>query len=965
MRVRALATLLACSLASALALVTTPSVTSAPAAAADAPAPFTLAVLPDTQLYTTTDDLAATARAQTQWVVDHRSDLNIDFTVQLGDLVDSWPNTAQWDRISTAFATLDQNNVPYAVVPGNHDLDYATGQATTYRQYFPVSRFRDAAWNNATTQFGGYLGSNTFGTDPVDRGTMDTFDLLTAGGVKWLVLNLEFEAPDYVLDWAQKVLDAYPDRRVIMVTHNNLDYRGWRTNELYRSDAGINSSNAVWNKFVYHNCTIDFVLSGHQYLGDQGEASRTDPDACGKPVVQLLTDYQGRPNGGDGWLRYYTFDPAHDTVNAFTYSVTKQVFETDADSQFSIPYDFSPDPTVTDDVVVPGGSTWKYRNETGAWPGGWDGTTYDDSGWSSGTAPLGFNAGMVVTDIDRGPPTSNRATSMLFRRTFDVPKLDQMTHFRLITKADDGIVVRVNGQEVGRTNMPTGTVGATTNATAAPRSMAAQQVVYDVPLSLLKPTGNVIAASVHLNYLGTTDAHFDLVALGTRPTTPTPPPTTENVTLVGDSASWAWRYSSDAWPAGWTAPGFADGSWSQGAAPLGFGTTVATDIDVPPPTTNRPRTALFRRTFQIDDPTKYSSLQLTSRADDGVVLTVNGTEVNRTRMPAGTLSTTTYATAAPSTAAALASPVTVSIPSSLLRAGTNVIAAATALNYRGTPNASFAAKLTAVHALPSSTSPPSMPSLHVDSTTTTSAALSWSSSAGDTVTGWTLLRDGASIATLPAGQTTYTDTSLSPATSYAYSLTASNANGDSPPATANATTASTSQPVTLVAAGSSWHYLYPATWPSGWSATSFDDSGWSAGAAPLGFGSSDIATNVDVPPPTSNRPRSVLLRRTITIPDHTKLSALQLTTRADDGVVVYVDGQEVGRSNVAPGSVGAATYATAAPRTSKAVANPVQWSVPASMLQDGANTIAVAELLNYRATPDLSFDLTLAGQQTG
>ena len=55
----------------------------------------------------------------------------------------------------------------------------------------------------------------------------------------------------------------------------------------------------------------------------------------------MLTDYQDRANGGDGWLRYYTFDPAANTMKATTYSPRLNQFETDADSSFTLPFDLS------------------------------------------------------------------------------------------------------------------------------------------------------------------------------------------------------------------------------------------------------------------------------------------------------------------------------------------------------------------------------------------------------------------------------------------------------------------------------------------------------------------------------------------------------------------------------------------------------------------------------------------------
>jgi hypothetical protein len=56
----------------------------------------------------------------------------------------------------------------------------------------------------------------------------------------------------------------------------------------------------------------------------------------------LLANYQDRPNGGDGWLRYYTFRPGNDRIAASTYSVTlrngKGQMERDAESRFRLPW---------------------------------------------------------------------------------------------------------------------------------------------------------------------------------------------------------------------------------------------------------------------------------------------------------------------------------------------------------------------------------------------------------------------------------------------------------------------------------------------------------------------------------------------------------------------------------------------------------------------------------------------------
>lgn len=174
------------------------------------------------------------------------------------------------------------------------------------------------------------------------------------------------------------------------------------------------------------------------------------------------------------------------------------------------------------------------------------------------------------------------------------------------------------------------------------------------------------------------------------------PPPEDLVELIGTGSSWRWRFESGAWPANWTSVGFDDAGWNTGTAVLGWGSAeISTNIDVPPPTSNRPLSAQFRRTFSVDVAGALSDVMITTRADDGVVVYVNGVEVGRANLPTGTLSSSTFATAAPGTAAAAANPLTIAVPSELLRDGSNVVSASTHLNYRGTPNVSFDLRLTA------------------------------------------------------------------------------------------------------------------------------------------------------------------------------------------------------------------------------------------------------------------------------
>ena len=321
-------------------------------------APFTFVVVPDTQNYVITETNSHIMAQQMNWILDQRDELNTVFAAGVGDIVSNHISTAQWNRASAHLAILDNAGLPNSVVPGNHDFDTATGAFSLYNQYLPVSRYAAAGWNSPTVSYGGYMGQDQFGDDPVDRQNMNNYSLFSASGMDFLVLSLELNAPDVTLDWAKRVLAAYPTRRAIVATHSFVNVNGDITQQIVRTDGGGNSGLDIWQKLIAPSCSIFLVVNGHFTDGERGEAKRTDSNACGRPVHSILTDYQGRPNGGDGWLRYYTFVPASNEIRAATYSPFLGGFESDADSSFVLPYDMTvpAELPVINQVTVPAGT---------------------------------------------------------------------------------------------------------------------------------------------------------------------------------------------------------------------------------------------------------------------------------------------------------------------------------------------------------------------------------------------------------------------------------------------------------------------------------------------------------------------------------------------------------------------------------------------------------------------------------
>ena len=163
---------------------------------------------------------------------------------------------------------------------------------------------------------------------------------------------------------------------------------------------------------------------------------------------------------------------------------------------------------------------------------------------------------------------------------------------------------------------------------------------------------------------------------------------------------------------------------------------------------------------------------------------------------------------------------------------------------------------------------------------------------------------------------------------------------------------------TVVPNGSTWQWYYKAAAPGArWNDTGFAEPGWSTGAGTFGFGAAHVVTDIDSFADPLDRPLTAYFRKEIQVADPSKLVSLVLDTIGDDGVVLHVNGVEVGRENMRAGAVTHTTYAPTARRHTVAAQSPLVVEVPTSLLRPGVNVIAAETHVNFRRTPDLTFDL--------
>ena len=124
-------------------------------------------------------------------------------------------------------------------------------------------------------------------------------------------------------------------------------------------------------------------------------------------------------------------------------------------------------------------------------------------------------------------------------------------------------------------------------------------------------------------------------------------------TLVAAGSVWKYLDNGSDQGTSWSSLAFNDSGWSNGLAPLGYcvgsascAYTYATVVNCGPDIDNKYITTYFRHVFSLGDASRIAELLLRLLRDDGAVVYLNGAEVLRTNMPAGTLTYADYASTA-------------------------------------------------------------------------------------------------------------------------------------------------------------------------------------------------------------------------------------------------------------------------------------------------------------------------------
>ena len=264
--------------------------------------PFTIAAIPDTQVYSEEGDPGF--QKQVDWLLANAEARNIVFVTHLGDVVDNGTDVEQWTNAMAALdPLLKQSRLPFSIVRGNHD------DPAFYLQNLPVSLMKSKPW---------FVGAS--------RSGLATAQTFTVQKAEFLHIGFQKDPTDAELRWANRLVrrPALEGMPVIVSTHDYIDGSG-------KSVTGRN----MWEKFVRDNPMVFMVLNGHTHT----EYALVNHNAKNRPVYQMLSDYQDRANCGNGLMRLITVDPRAGKIQVKTFSpwyedAAAEYYETDYDSEF-------------------------------------------------------------------------------------------------------------------------------------------------------------------------------------------------------------------------------------------------------------------------------------------------------------------------------------------------------------------------------------------------------------------------------------------------------------------------------------------------------------------------------------------------------------------------------------------------------------------------------------------------------
>ena len=281
---------------------------------------YSLALVGDTQ--TVNDQNPELLKNIYQWIVDNKDAKNIQYVIGLGDITElgvdeghknytESESNQQWIDAKEAISLMN-GVVPYSLIRGDgHDgIEMFNKYFGTYEPYLE--------------NISGYY----------EEGRIDNvYHTFKIGEVDYLLLCLDHGTKDDVLVWANDVVAAHPNHRVIVTTHQYMRSDGTLSTSDTSGNATAynpdnNAADGLWDKFLSKHPNICMVICGHSDV--DGVLTTKQTGDHGNEVTQILVNPQTMDaeyyHGSKGMVAMLYFSEDGQNVQVEYYSTVKGTY---------------------------------------------------------------------------------------------------------------------------------------------------------------------------------------------------------------------------------------------------------------------------------------------------------------------------------------------------------------------------------------------------------------------------------------------------------------------------------------------------------------------------------------------------------------------------------------------------------------------------------------------------------------
>jgi len=139
--------------------------------------------------------------------------------------------------------------------------------------------------------------------------------------------------------------------------------------------------------------------------------------------------------------------------------------------------------------------------------------------WKKGKAPLGYNVDSLSTQLSYGDDSQKKRMVYYFKKTFFVNQPEKYIAYLLNIRRDDGVIVYINDEEVGRQNMPVqfneSVSGANKRQAVLAVTKYEESLFYPMFINsgIIKKGSNTISVALYQRSPRSSDVVFDLELL--------------------------------------------------------------------------------------------------------------------------------------------------------------------------------------------------------------------------------------------------------------------------------------------------------------------------------------------------------------------------------------------------------------------------------------------------------------------